>query len=85
MSLLCICTVLIYVVIVVRINRGKHSHPGSSSNTMAQRMTIKALKTLSVETSITLIVNNTSFIIAFYSEFYRLSENIRRFYFTGTF
>ncbi|CAG2199964.1 F2RL1 [Mytilus edulis] len=78
MAFLCMCTIIIYVVIVVRVYKIQISRPGSSSNTMMQQMTIKALKTLSVVSFVTLVGNTPGTFIALYSEFYERSENIIR-------
>ncbi|CAC5368381.1 unnamed protein product [Mytilus coruscus] len=78
MAFLCMLTLLLYIVIVVRIYKRQNTRPGSSSNTMMAQMTMRALKTLTVVMSITLIVNVPTCIIAFYSELYGRSENIIR-------
>ncbi|CAC5358858.1 unnamed protein product [Mytilus coruscus] len=78
MTLLCICIILIYLIIVVRIYNRQNQHPGSSRNTMTAKMTIKAFKTLSVVMSITLIANIPSCIISLYSEFFGRTETISR-------
>ncbi|CAC5374877.1 unnamed protein product [Mytilus coruscus] len=81
MALLCICTVLIYLVTIVRIYKRQNNHPGSSNNTLIEQMTTRALKTLSVVITITLLANIPSCIIALYSEIYGRTENIIRWIF----
>ncbi|CAC5413833.1 unnamed protein product [Mytilus coruscus] len=46
MALLCSCTVLIYLVTIVRVYRRQNNQPASSNNTLIEHMTTKALKTL---------------------------------------
>ncbi|CAC5397471.1 unnamed protein product [Mytilus coruscus] len=72
-AFLCICTVVTYVAIFVRIYMRQHIHP---SKTMMEQLMIKALKTLSIVMSITLIANAPSCIMGFYAEFYGRSEHI---------
>ncbi|CAG2224313.1 ADORA2B [Mytilus edulis] len=81
MTLLCSCTVLIYLVTMVRVYRRQNNQPASSNSTLVEQMTTKALKTLSVVVLITLIANIPSCIIAFYSEIFGRTENITRWIF----
>ncbi|CAC5374880.1 unnamed protein product [Mytilus coruscus] len=81
MTLLCSFTILIYLMTIVRVYRRQNNHPGSSNNTLLEQMTTRALKTLSVVITITLLANIPSCIIAFYSEFFGRTENITRWIF----
>ncbi|CAC5374876.1 OLFR [Mytilus coruscus] len=80
-ALLCICTILMYLIIVVRTYNRQNNRPGSSCNTVTAKMTIKAFKILSVVISITPIANIPSCIIALYLKFFGRTENIIRWIF----
>lgn len=75
-TLLCVFTILMYLILSVRIYNRQDNRPGSSCNTLPTEMTINATRTRSVVMSITLFAYILSCIMSLPSIFFRRTETI---------